>query len=295
MAKLIFGCGYLGARVAARWRTLGHEVYVVTRSDDRARALAASGYRPIVADVARPQSLLRLPAAETVLFSVGYDRASGVSMHEVFVDGLKATLDALPAETGRFIYTSSTGVYSQSTGEWVDEGSACEPQRDGGRACLAAEQVLMAHRLGERAIVLRLAGLYGPGRVPNADDVRQGRLIAAPQDGYLNLIHVEDAVEAVIAAELRATPPRTYVVSDGHPVVRREYYEQLARLLHAVPPRFVAPRADLPAARRATSDKRACNARMLGELGLTLAHPSYREGLAAILASDSDNSAEDRS
>lgn len=286
MSKLIFGCGYLGGRVARLWRQAGHEVFVVTRSTDRARAMTAEGYRAIVADVLQPSTLANLPAADTVLYAIGHDRGSGASMHEVYVDGLRAVLGALPAATGKFIYVSSTGVYAQSHGATVDEDSPCEPTREGGRACLAAEAVLAADRLGNRGIVLRMAGLYGPGRIPNAAEVRSGRPLAVPASGCLNLIHVDDAAALVLAAAERARPPRTFLVSDGQPVERRAYYTELARLLGVEAPRFISPPADDPAAARASTDKRVNNARMVAELAVRLDYPSYREGLTAIVAAE---------
>lgn len=286
MAKLIFGCGYLGERVARRWRDGGHDVFVVTRSKEKAQRFTATGYQPLVADLMQPASLANLPAAETVLYAVGFDRAAGLSRHALYVDGLHGILAALPPDTGKFIYISSTGVYGQSDGERVDEQSPCHPAREGGRACLDAERVLAGHPLGASAIVLRMAGLYGPGRVPNAAAIRRGETIAAPEVGYLNLIHVDDAAQIVLAAEQRATPPRMYVVADGNPVERREYYDQLARLLAADPPRFAALPVDAPAARRAASSKRINNARLMAELGVSLAYPSFREGLAAIMAAE---------
>jgi nucleoside-diphosphate-sugar epimerase len=284
MSKLIFGCGYLGQRVAERWRDAGHEVFVVTRNADRASHLAAQGFRPIVADVLQPASLANLPTVETVLFAVGFDRSSGASIREVYAGGLRSVLDALPRDTGRIIYTSSTGVYGQTHDEWVDEDSPCEPNRDGGKACLEAEQVLATHPLAPHGVTLRLAGLYGPGRIPNSDEIRVNEPIAAPEQGYLNLIHIDDAVEAILAAAERAIAPRTFVVADGHPVARRDYYEELARLLGTPPPVFAPPAVDSPRALRAASSKRARNARMLVELGIKLRYPSYREGLAAIVA-----------
>ncbi len=286
MAKLIFGCGYLGTRVARRWRETGEQVFVVTRSPQRAAQLAAIGLTPWVADVLRPESLGDLPRAETVLYAIGYDRTSGVSREQLYVGGLRAALSALPADTGRLIYVSSTGVYGQADGGWVDEESNCEPTREGGRACLAAENLLNAHPLGQRAIVLRMAGLYGPGRVPNMADIRAGRPIAVAADGYLNLIHVDDAAGIVLTAEQRAAPPRTYLVSDGHAVERRAYYQELAKLLGAPPPQVRRAPADSPAAKRAAGDKRIRNARLLAELGVTLRYPSYRQGLAAILRAE---------
>jgi nucleoside-diphosphate-sugar epimerase len=248
--------------------------------------LTAEGYFPIVADVLRPQTLGDLPAADTVLFAVGYDHGEGSGVLEVFVAGMQSALNALPARIGRFIYISSTGVYAQSQGEWVDESSPCQPQREAGRACLAAEQVLASHPLGSRAVVLRMAGLYGPGRIPNAEQIRRGQSIAAPARGFLNLIHVDDAAAVVLAAEERADPPRLYLASDGHPIERHTYYEELARLLAGPAPEFAPAPGDSPAAMRAASNKRINNKRMVAELGVKLAYPSYREGLAAIAAGE---------
>ena len=96
--KLVIGCGYLGARVAAAWRDAGHEVAVVTRSSERAAAFAEQGFTPIVADVMQPQSLRKLPQAETVLYAVGFDQAAGLTRQQVYVSGLANALDALIVE-----------------------------------------------------------------------------------------------------------------------------------------------------------------------------------------------------
>jgi nucleoside-diphosphate-sugar epimerase len=286
--RLIFGCGYLGLRVARRWRDAGHEVHAVTRSTARAEQLRGEGIRPFVADVTQPRTLDGLPVAETILYSIGFDRTSERTMQEVYVDGLKGALDALPDASGRLIYISSTSVYAQQDGEWVDESSPCEPTRQNGRDCLAAEQALSRHRVGARAVILRMAGLYGPGRIPRREALLAGEPIPAAADGYLNLIHIDDAASVVLAAETTARLPSLYVVSDGQPVLRREYYEELARLAGAPAPRFAPPPADSPAAARATTDKRIRNDRLFAELRPTLAYPSYREGLAAILAREED-------
>jgi nucleoside-diphosphate-sugar epimerase len=247
-----------------------------------------------VADVTMPASLVHLPAADTVLYAVGYDRTAGKSLEDVYVHGFGAALAALPANVGRLIYVSSTGVYGATGGETFDEDSPCHPEREGGRACLAAEQLLKGHPLGDQAIILRLAGIYGPDRIPRRRDIAQALPLPVPVDGYLNLIHVDDAVSAVLAAEERGKPPRTYIVSDGQPVIRREYYEELARLLSGPPPRFETPPENSAALERSRADKRVSNARLMGELGLRLAYPSYREGLAAIVAAENQAAAENQ-
>ena len=181
MTKLIFGCGYLGERVAQRWRDAGHDVVVVTRRPSARRTLQRKGYQARSSPMSRARIRCdSLPRADTVLFAVGFDRAAGQSIEEVYAGGVRNVLAALPADVRRFIYISTTGVYGSAGGEWVDEATPPDPQREGGRASLAAEQVLAAHPLGRRSIILRLAGIYGPGRVPFIDKLRAGEPIPAP-------------------------------------------------------------------------------------------------------------------
>ena len=292
MTKLIFGCGYLGSRVAGLWRGAGETVHVVTRSAQRAADLVADGYQATVADVNDASSLASLPVADIVLFAVGYDRSSSHTIEEVYGQGMQNVLDALPPSTGQVVYISSTGVYGQTGDVVVDEQTPCEPTRAGGRACLAAEQTLASHSFGPRSTILRLAGIYGLGRVPYLDRLRAGDPIPVPEHGLVNLIHVDDAAAIVVAAastpptntEKPSLSPELYCVSDGHPVERAEYYGEVARLLGSPAPRFVASDADLPATRRASSSKRVSNARLVEKLYSVFKIPTYREGLATILA-----------
>lgn len=282
-ARLVFGCGYLGLRVARRWLAAGHVVYAVTRSSERARAWRAEGLQAIVADVNQGQTLKNLPATDTVLYAVGHEATPG--QQNQHAAGLQNVVDALPPFQ-RFVYISSTGVYGDRQGAWVDEETPCQPLRPSGMACLAAEELLAKSDAGRRAIILRLAGLYGPGRIPRQNQLLAGEPLAAPQHGFLNLIHVEDAAEAVLAAEkVEAVLPRVYLIADGSPVVRGEYYAEWARIIGAPPPQFRDAGQATPAAARAAADKRISNARMLAELNFPLRFASYREGLRAIAAS----------
>ena len=147
---------------------------------------------------------------------------------------------------------------------------------------LEAEGVLREHPLGAKAVVLRLAGLYGPGRVPRMADLLAGRPIAASTEGHLNLIHVDDAAEVVVSAQQRAVLPATYVVSDGHPVSRPVFYLRLAELLGVDSPEFIEPDPDSARAQRGGGDKKVSNLRMLRELDVELKYPSFREGLADV-------------
>src|SRR4051812_17304365 len=144
-SKLVIGCGYLGQRVAQLWLAQGARVHAITRTPARAAKLRERGIEPFVADIMRPDTLGPLPASDTVLFAVGFDRTAGQTIDQVFPIGLANVLNALPSPPRRFIYISSTGVYGDAEGDWVDEQTPCHPTRTGGKAALAAEQQLAQH------------------------------------------------------------------------------------------------------------------------------------------------------
>jgi nucleoside-diphosphate-sugar epimerase len=291
MAKLIFGCGYLGKRVAERWCAANTPVVAVTRSSWCA---PNRDFHTFNADVLDLPSLVDLRDLlgragwefDTLLYSIGFDHTAGESMMAVYDGGLQNVLEVFSAKTKRVIYISTTGVFGDAAGDWIDELTSAAPERDGGRASLAAERTLAAHPLGKNSVILRLAGLYGPGRVPFLDKLRAGEAIPAAENGHLNLIHVDDAARTVVAAgELLPfdNGPRVYCVSDGQPVVRGDYYREVARQVGAQAPRFIAPDPASPRAARAEADRRVRNTRMLSELNVSLVYPDYRAGLAAIL------------
>jgi nucleoside-diphosphate-sugar epimerase len=267
-------------------------VYVVTRSQERAEKFAKLGYNTIIADVCRPETLDELPPAETILFSVGCDRRDGRTVYETYVNGLGNVLNALPENAGRIIYISTTGVYGRTerAGDVVDETTPPAPQSEGGIASLAAERLLRTRRsgVGKQSVILRLAGIYGPARIPFLAELAVGKPVPAPAEGYLNLIHVEDAAAAVIAAEecYIREGPALYCVSDGCPVARRDFYAELSRCVGGPPPQFCRADPQSRRAQRATSSKRVSNAHMLRELRIHLSYPTYREGLIAALRDD---------
>lgn len=295
--RILIGCGYLGSRVAKLWRAAGVDVIATSRGEKPGHEIHTTGAFPARADVTKPGTLRWLPAAsalsggiiESLVYAVGYDRNSDQPIYTVYAEGLRNVLAALPPSVERVIYISTTGVYGPADGDWVDETTPVNPQREGGKASLAAEQVLATHPIGSRSIILRLAGIYGPGRVPYIDKLRAGEPLAVPSQGWLNLIHVDDAAAIVMAIDqwAAANPitegPAVFCVSDGHPVPRGEYYREVARLIMAAEPKFVEPAANSPAAQRARSDKRISNRQLISTIPLTFQYPDYRAGLAAIL------------
>lgn len=223
---LIIGCGYLGRRVAALWRVRGQRVSALTRRN--ADTLHAAGIEPLTGDVLDAPSLQGLPPSSTVLYCVGMDRTAGRTMREVYVGGLTHLLDAAPM-TDRFIYASSTGVYGNTDGAWVNEQSVTEPREEAGKIVLEAEQLLRSRR--PDAIILRFAGMYGPGRLLRKQSLLSGEPLAGDMGKWLNLIHIDDAATAVLAGNDCGTPGETYNVADGSPVTRRDFYTTLAALL----------------------------------------------------------------
>ena len=264
-SHLIFGCGYLGRVVARRWLADGKSVAALTRS--RSHELLSLGVEPILGDVTDP-ALLQLPSVETVLYAVGLDRSTGRPMREVYLGGLTNVLNALPRPK-KFVYVSSTSVYGQSDGGWVDESSPTEPVEESGRIVLECER-LLRERLPE-SIILRFAGIYGPGRVIRRASIEKGESFTTDPNGWLNLIHVDDGAVAVLAAAVRGEAGETYNVVDDRPMTRREFYTEMAALLGAPEPRFT------PAVER--TNRRIHNRRLRSELSVELQFPDFRVGL----------------
>lgn len=284
-STLIIGCGYLGRRLGARLVREGGRVHGTVRSPARAEEIAAIGIEPVLADVLRPESLDRLPAADRVFYAVGFDRSAGASMREVYVEGLQNVLDRLPASVRRFVQASSTGVYGQAGGEWVDEESATEPLHESGRIVLEAENRVRswAERRGISAVILRFAGLYGPGRIVRRAMLERAEPIPGDPEKFLNLVHIEDAAAAAAAALDAGNPDLVYLVADDRPVTRREYYSVAARLIGAPEPRFEPPRPGGAESARDATNKRIANRRMKTGLGVVLRYPDIQTGLADAL------------
>jgi nucleoside-diphosphate-sugar epimerase len=269
---VIVGCGYLGMRVALAARTAGRTVYAVTRH--RAEAFRAAGLIPIVADVLSPAALADVPAGATMLYAVGFDRAAGRPMREVYVQGLANVL-ATAAPPAHIIYASSTSVYGQTTGEWVDEDAITAPTEASGVIVHEAEQTLRGRR--PDAVILRFAGLYGPGRVLRRAALLAGEPFAADPDKFLNLIHIADAAEAVRRAE-SAEAGTTFNVADGVPVTRRDFYTATAECLGAPPAAFTGG-AGAP-----EPNRRVDAGRIRRVLGFRPQFADYRAGLADAVA-----------
>lgn len=284
-ATLVVGCGYIGSAVVEAMRSVPNTgpIFATTRSPTKARRLESRGAVPIIADWTDRRTLARLPSCRRVLVAVSYDAKSGVGREASQVGGLSNLLDFLPAGAD-ICYISSTGVFHQSDGSWVDEASPARPIGAGGQAHLRAEELLRRRRSGSPWTILRLAGIYGPGRIPRIADVVAMRPIEGPNLGYLNLIHRDDAVAAILATWTRPHDRQNlYLVADDRPVIRREFYLQIADLCGVPTVSFAS--TDQPSlSARSASNKRIWNRRFKRDLVHRLRFPDYVQGLTDLLS-----------
>ena len=284
MNRLVFGCGYLGFRVARLWKSQGDDVYAVTRSLTNAKIMEKEGIIPVIADITKSDTVQGLPHADTILFSVGMDRKTYDSVHAVYVDGLKNVLSGISQAPSQFIYVSSTGVYGNFDGAWIDENSPTDPAREGGKACLAAEKFLQTSKLATQSCILRFAGIYGPQRVPTKALIQSQQWKKISSDGFLNLIHVDDGAKIIQKVAEQGIVQETFNVSDGNPPKRKEYYQFIAQQLGL----SEIPWEETEAVNentRSGSNKRVSNKKLVEKLGDLFQYENFRIGLQQALTS----------
>lgn len=282
MRLLIVGCGYVGAEVV-RIAAPEVQVTVLTRSPERAKVLQESlGVQTIVGDWLNASSLRLLPATDWILVAVPHRSVGGweVDTHRV---GLANLIQSLPAGWGKLVYLSSTGVYGKDSTEAVNEDTPTSARRIGPKIAVAAEDWLKAELNPVQYVTLRLAGIYGPGRLPLIDKLKSGEPLAVPQQGFLNLVHVADIARMIDVVFRREMARPFYVFSDGTPVLRRDFYSEMARLCGIADPCFVEPDSSDARVRRATS-KRIDPTRIVTETDFEFAFASFRDGLANIVS-----------
>ena len=287
MRVLIVGCGYVGLPLAEHLSGQGHEVWGLRRSWPGVAGTAPPELRRVSGDVTDPASLRVMPPAfDWVVNCVSAGGGGATEYRRVYLDGTRHLLDWLGgASLGRYVYTSSTGVYAQNDGSEVDESSPVEPASPTGRILVETEQLLQeaAKQRGFPAVILRLSGIYGPGR---GYWLRQFLAGEARLEGdgtrVLNMIHRDDVVGAIRAALEHGRNGEIYNVSDDEPVTQRVLFEWLAaRTGRPFPTALPITEASAPAARRGATNKRVLNRKLRRDLGYQLRFPTFREGFAA--------------
>jgi nucleoside-diphosphate-sugar epimerase len=217
-----------------------------------------------------------------VFFAAAPDDFGDEEYQAIYVHGLGHLLDALQNQNQhvkRVYFTSSTAVYAQSEGEWVDEGTSTEPAHFSGIRMLEAEHVLLQGPFP--ATVLRLGGVYGPGRGRLIERVRQGNAVCAEGPPmYTNRIHRDDCAGALRHLMMLAKPNQLYIGVDHEPAGENEVIRWLAAHLDLPPPRVVkSPEASQ---HRLRGNKRCRNTKLVGS-GYVFQYPTFREGYGAML------------
>jgi nucleoside-diphosphate-sugar epimerase len=281
MRVLIAGCGYVGGALAGMMAADGHEVWGMRRNP----AALPPGVHHLAADLRDPRSLERLPEGlDYVAYTATADGFTDDAYRAAYVYGARNLLQALArkGETPRRIaFTSSTSVYAQENGEWVDEDSPAEPAGFGGRRMLEGERVFLDGPLP--ATVLRLGGIYGPGRASLVEKVRSGAAECPPEPGWTNRIHRDDAAGALRHVLTAPDPAPIYLCVDREPAELCDIYRWLARRLRAPEPRVAADAADT---RKRTRSNKRCSSARLAASGYDFRYPTFREGFEAIIAGE---------
>ena len=275
MTVLIAGCGDLGTEAGLRFAAAGFSVLGWRRSPEKIPApitgaaadLTAADLPPVPADT------------DVVVIAVAAGSRSVDAYRAAYVDGTANVLDALERDgvhPRRILFVSSTAVYGDAGGNWVDEQTPAAPASDTGAVILEAEQLLHTRR--PDAVVLRLSGIYGPGRTRLIDSVNAGAAVVPASPQLTNRIHRDDAAAAIVHLTTAvADPAPLYVGVDNEPVD----LAQVLRFLAAELGRELPEPSDKEPSRG--GDRRLSNARLHGT-GFSFAYPTFREGYRAVLA-----------
>ncbi|MFO7921998.1 MAG: SDR family oxidoreductase [Nioella sp.] len=289
MKLLIFGMGYTAQALVHQMQPLAPGAVIgTTRSEDKAAALRDMGVEARLF----PGTDLRadLEAASHVLITAGPQDGADPVLHH-----LRPVFADLAPRFDWVGYLSTTGVYGDHQGGWVDENAALTPATKRGRARVATESEwqALARDHGLPLHIFRLPGIYGPGRGP-FEKVRNGtarRIIKAGQ--VFSRIHVEDIAQALRASMARPVPGAIYNICDDDPAPPQDVLTYAAQLLGVdLPPTVPFEEAEMsPMARSFYAEsKRVDNTRMKRELGVRLRYPTYRAGLDALFATERDKS-----
>lgn len=279
MTILLAGCGDLGTETGLRFAAAGHRVVGWRRSPDKLPAeiegaaanLSTAELPPVPADTT------------AVVIAVAADASTEEAYRSAYLDGVAHVLDALERDRvapERVLFVSSTAVYGDAGGRWIDEDTTPEPGGFSGRVMREAEDLLLKRLdgTGTAPIVLRLGGIYGPGRTRLIDQVRTGSAVIPDRPRYTNRIHRDDAAGAIVhLLSMPEAPSRVYVGVDNDPAELGDVLRFLAAELGL----DVPPTGSLGDAR---GGNKQCSNALLRGTGFSFKYPSFREGYRDILA-----------
>jgi nucleoside-diphosphate-sugar epimerase len=264
---------------------LGYAVHGLRRTAESNTDLKTAGIIPVVCDVTKRDDLARLPADyDYVINCVSSSGGNAQDYQAVYLKGTRNLLEWLsPTPPKRFVYTSSTSVYGQTDGSFVTETSPAEPTAETARILLETENLLLqAVRQNFPAVILRVAGIYGPGRGYWFKQFFQGEAKIEGKGGrFLNMVHRDDVAGAIIAALEKGRPGEIYNVVDDEPVTQLDLYRWLAATSGRDIPPFVELEGQATR-KRASTNKRISNRKLKSELAYQFKYPTFRDGFTAL-------------
>ena len=281
---LIAGCGYRGRRLARRVIAGGRAVRGLTRSPEHAAALAALGIEPFIGDITRQDSLRGIGNGVVAVYHLmGSMSGDDAQLHKLHIEGTRHLIAELAAAgLRRYVYESSTAVYGQTDGEWIDEQAPRTPASTMGKLRVQAEDLLLDawRQYGLPVVILRPSSIYRPEGMINRKIRAGAYTLSSDPDKLMNHIYVDDFLSVLERALAQGRPGEAYNVSDDEPKRGIDYVNLIAELMQAPAPRveWQAP-AERCAELVRQSNKRCSNAKLKREFGLTLQFPTYREGL----------------
>jgi nucleoside-diphosphate-sugar epimerase len=284
MRVLVIGPGYVGLSLGAELVRRGHEVFGLRRRGDADRALTSVGMRPLTGDISEPQSLAALPPEYDWVVNCAASTGADVENYRrVYLAGTRNLVAWLSnAPLIRYVYTSSTGVYGQSDGSMVDETAVVEPQSETGQVLASTERILLSATFnsGFPAVVLRVAGIYGPGRGWWLQQFLRGEACLEGEGRrILNMIHRDDVIGCIIAALEEGRVGEIYNAVDDEPVTQWDLLAWLAATLNKTMPPMV-PVDEAALRRRGVASKRISNQKLKSELGYQFKFRTFREGFS---------------
>lgn len=284
MRILIVGCGYVGIPLGAELVRRGHEVFGLSRNANSKSELVAQGINPLQCDITRADDLRKFEARfDWIVNCVASGGGGADEYRRVYLDGTRNLIAWLAgAPLRKFLYTSSTSVYGQQDGSFVTELSPATPGAGTAKILIETENVLLdaARRNGFPAVILRVAGIYGPGRgYWFKQFARNEACIEGQGERFLNMIHRDDVFGCVLAGLERGRPGEIYNAVDDEPVTHFEFFEWLARQFNRpMPP---STEGNPMVQRRGLTNKRVSNHKLKTELGYHFKYPTFREGYSA--------------
>lgn len=285
MRVLIVGCGYVGLPLGVELVKQGHEVFGLRRSMGGEAEMTAAGIKPLVGDITRPEDLTKLPGPfDWVVSSVSSTKGGEEEYRQVYLQGTRNLIEWLaPMQLKKFVYTSSTSVYGQADGSVVKESSPTEPSSATSRLLVETEKLLLDAAQAKKfpAVILRVAGIYGPERGHLfLQYLRDEARIAGKGERILNMIHRDDLVSVILAALKSARAGEIYNAVDDEPVAQIHFFRWLSETLGKWMPPF-ATEDEIVQRKRGLTNKKISNRKLKMELGVALKYPTFRQGYTA--------------